>query len=68
MVCRIMWIGLLEEVKCFFVFESFNYRKNIFQISGRWKYVSYATAEQSKFRAFEKLSLMILVVLGLPML
>lgn len=45
-----------------FVFESLNNRK-IFQVSGHLINMSYATTEQSKFSAFETLSLMILLCL-----
>lgn len=51
----------------FFVFESLNYRKKY--ISDLWslnKYASYTTTEQSKFRAFEKLSLIMLLCLVHP--
>lgn len=45
-----------------FVFESFNYRKNISDFWSRNKYSSYATTEQSKFGVFEKLSLIVFCV------
>lgn len=61
-VCGIIWIWLLE-VKCFFYLKILITEKNFWSLN---KYASYTTIEQSKFRAFENLSLMILLCLAHP--